>query len=1027
MGFTAYAQKVQISGTITSEEDGSVLPGIWVVIKGTNTSATTDAEGKYTIKAPADAVLIYSFVGMKTKEIPVAGQTTIDVVLQPDVTNVAEIVVTGIGTATDKRKVAISVESIKSKDLSTLPSASIDQALQGKIAGAQIQSVSGQPGQQSNIIFRGINTLGSTQPMIMIDGVEINTDNNFNGSNNNFSSRLADLDLSNVERIEVVQGAAAATIYGAQGANGVIQIFTKKGTAGKSEISFNSSISSNEILRGNFKFPDKHFYETDEQGYIIDQNGNRLVENAGGVNGQYAAPVGDPNDPTTLCNKPFVEKTYNPLDEIFKKSLTYNNSLSVTGGNNSTTYAIFLSDLKQSSVMRGTYQRINAKADIGSEIFKNFKVNISSTYINTKNTTGSITGQDNTASPLGSAMFAQPYMDMNIRDADGNMLGILQAGDNSTNALFGLENELFSADVSRVIENIDLNYKPFQFLELDYKYGIDDYSYKFQDLIKNQDAYSVFGLTPQVGHIRTLNDKATTQNSIVSAFLNFGKNDLKFKTQLAFDWRSYSTDEIEATVSGIPAEDNINLSSGATPYISEYATEFVTYGYLVNQHIDYKDMLGISGGFRTDYSSAFGKGSKPFTFPRADGYFRVSQLPFWDNIKNVFPELKLRAAYGEAGAQPLAYDRQKTLLRNTIGSQSFLLSKVNQTNEALGIQVSKEFETGLDLKVGLSNSNWLSSVMLSPTYWRKKSDDVIWDVEIPLSRGAVSYKDNAFTLSSHGIQFSMDLNVLKSENLIWDLTTTYGKGTNKVDKISNHQDIVLGNSGSGGFILREGSKVGVFYGYAPLSSVDQTASDGSRYIDPADVGNYEIVNGYVTNKASKQVVYSSEKTVIGDPNPKFTMSFTNNFQIMKFVRFSFQIDWFKGLQVYNQTKQWLYRDANHSDFSKNVTIDGQTGPYTAYWESLYNANDPSSPFVEDGSFVRVREIALAIDLTKLFSIKHVKLLEINFSGHNLFTITKYSGLDPESAANLNDPTQRGLDNFSYPNFKTYTAGLRVNF
>jgi TonB-dependent starch-binding outer membrane protein SusC len=183
----------------------------------------------------------------------------------------------------------------------------------------------------------------------------------------------------------------------------------------------------------------------------------------------------------------------------------------------------------------------------------------------------------------------------------------------------------------------------------------------------------------------------------------------------------------------------------------------------------------------------------------------------------------------------------------------------------------------------------------------------------------------------------------------------------------------------------------------------------------------------VVNKATKQVQFTTEKTVIGDPTPDFILSFINHFRLGKAVSLTCQLDWYQGMDIYNQTKQWLYRDANHADFTKSVTINGQTGPYTAYWNSLYNANEPSSPFVENGSFVRLRELSAGVDLAKIFKIKFTKSLVVNVSGHNLLTFTKYSGLDPEAAANLNDPERRGLDNYSFPNFRTYTIGLSVGF
>ncbi len=1025
------AQTVHITGTVTSSEDKQPLAGATVIVKGTAAGALTDASGKYSLDVPSNTqTIVVSFVGYKSMEIAVAGRNMIDIELQSEALGLEEVVVTGVGTATDRRRVAISVETVKSKDLGDLPTASIDQALEGKVAGALIQSISGQPGQQSNIILRGINSLGSNQPMIMIDGIEINTDNNTNGfqGGTNVSSRLSDLDLSNIDRVEIVQGAAAATIYGAQGANGVIQIFTKKGKPGQTDIIFNTSISSNEALRGNFKQPSTHYYNTNGTGYIVDSNGNPIVANAGGANGWYAQPGADVTDPNSLCNKPFKEQTYNPLDYVFRDATVYNNSLQVRGGNNNSTYAMLLSDLHQQSVITGSLDRINADLNVTTELFKNFKVSASSTYVNSTNTTGTITGDQNTASALGGAMFTRPYEWLKLRDAQGNYMDLIEQGSNSQNPEYVLNYEHFSGTTNRIIENVNLNYKPFKFLELDYKYGIDEYSYKYQDFIANQSADAQWGfLNPEFGHINTLTDKGTTQNSIFSAFLTFTPKDFTFKTQVSYDWRDKSFDEIQAQVTGIPANNNVNLAQGATPYVTEYTSDFITFGVLVNQRIEYKELAGISGGFRTDWSSAFGAASTPFTFPRADAYFRLSQLQMWDPLKNYLPELKLRAAYGQAGIQPGPFDRVTTLLTNTIGSQSWLLSQLTKSNPNLQVQVSKEFEFGLDLKFKITNGIVLNNGTFSPTYWTRTSNDVIYTTDIALSNGSSNYLNNSFSLGSHGFQASLNLDVIATDNFGWSLTSTYGQSETTVTNISNHLDVTIGVSGSGGFVLRQGAKLGVFFGNAPLSSVSQKSLAGVPFIDPSQYSKYTIVNGYVTNIATKTVVYSTDQTVIGDPTPKFTMSFINDFRVGKYLRLSFQIDWFAGLQVYNQTRQWLYRDGLSNDWTKSITVGDQTGPYTAWYNSLYNGANPASPFVEDASFVRLRNLTLAIDLAKIFPVKFTKQVELSFTGHNLLTISRYSGLDPEAASYLNDPTQRGLDNMAFPNSRTFTGGLKITF
>lgn len=228
----SFAQEKTVSGTV-KDASGIGLPGVAVLVKGEQVGTQTDFDGNYSLKVATGKSLVFTYLGMKTVERVVGSSSTVNVTMEEDALMLDDVVVTGTGVATSKRKVAIAVQSVDASELPTVPSSSIDQALTGKIAGAQITSTSGQPGQQASILLRGINSLGTTQPMILVDGVQINAGSNNNGSDNNLSSRFADLDLSNVERVEVIQGAAAGTIYGAQGANGVIQIFTKKGKKGR--------------------------------------------------------------------------------------------------------------------------------------------------------------------------------------------------------------------------------------------------------------------------------------------------------------------------------------------------------------------------------------------------------------------------------------------------------------------------------------------------------------------------------------------------------------------------------------------------------------------------------------------------------------------------------------------------------------------------------------------------------------------------------------------------------------------------
>ena len=296
---TAWAQN-KVTGKVT-DMNGNPLPGITVKIKGTRGGISTDANGNFSLSVPSNATLEFSGIGFESKEVNVNNHSSVEVQLAVEAKSLSEVVITGVGVATDKRKVAIDVASLNSKDVAKSSIASIEQALQGKIAGAQVQFNSGTPGTGATIILRGINSLGSSQPMILLDGVEV--------------LDLNGLDLSSVERVEVVKGAAAGMLYGAQGANGVIQVFTKKGSRNKKpSISIYSQASFDQIIRGKRDLvAGFHHFQTDAQGYII-KNGNRIKQDAFGAwpDPVFLDPIADPN---VKNDKPYKEQIYDHLKQ----------------------------------------------------------------------------------------------------------------------------------------------------------------------------------------------------------------------------------------------------------------------------------------------------------------------------------------------------------------------------------------------------------------------------------------------------------------------------------------------------------------------------------------------------------------------------------------------------------------------------------------------------------------------------------------------------------------------------------------
>ncbi len=1057
-----WAQENTITGKVVGTEDGSALPGVNVIIKGTRSGATTDADGKYTVKASPEATLVFSFVGMVAQEVQVNNRSVIDVKMTSDIRSLSEVVVTGVGVATDKRKLGISVEAVTAKDLPQAPSASVDQALVGKIAGAQISSTSGTPGADVNIVLRGINTINrGTSPIILIDGVQVAATN------------LNTIDLNSIERVEVVQGAASATIYGAQGANGVIQLFTKKGKSGKLNIDVSSSISNNTYLNiGDVRKARYHAFETDADNNVLTPlpDGSRVPLTFDPATLRYNGNIiYNPLSVTSTLNKEYGQNLqyYDHFDLFFRPANTYNNSVSLSGGSDKIDFSLGLSNNRQESniINNGGLSRSNLTSNVGLTLFKGLTFRTITQLAYTKNT---IKSQDRDI--MFSVNNARPFANFEQQDPDGDY-GIYfgdAVGVNHWNPLYYQQYTDANDNKVDVIQNLNLNYKFPKFLELDAKYGLNyqrqEQIFRYPNQSENNNSaaaptnyISNFG-TDNTGEIDNYSFNKTFQNFLATAILSTDfRNDfnisvpIKTVTQVAFDYRNTKYKQYITYGTGLPLYTPYTISQAneirvpsydATRQINEvernggdYSEPFVTYGYLVNQRIEFGEVAGLSGGFRSDYSSAFGGGSKPFTFPRGDAYFRISSLGFWENgsLAGYFPEFKIRAAYGEAGIQPRPFDRYPTLGTKTLGNSNAFTITSAQSNPNLDVEVSKEFEVGTDLAFSfLKGTSWLNNLGLGVTYWRRSTDNAIYDVNVAPSAGFGTLKDNAFSLASRGVQASLTAELFRNGNLSWNFTANFGKQTSEITSTNGQEIVVLSSAGSTNYVLKAGEKVGQLYGFISLNQVEALKPDGTPHIAEDQQANYEVAsNGYVVNKNTKQPFFSAGLYSFGDPNPDFNMSFINDITYKNFLNLSFQFDWVQGNHLYNQTKEWMYRDGIHSDYEKPITINGETGAWTAFYRGVYaqrQANGTKDYFYEDASFLRLRNIALGIDLASVLKVPAFRRLQLVLSGRNLLTFTKYTGFDPEISSGSNSSAwDRATDHNTMPNYRSYQVGLNLGF
>ena len=1091
-----HAQLTQITGKVT-DPTGVPIPSASIHYKDKGLVGTSaGSDGSFSIKAPVGATLTVSAIGYETKQVKVGQSAVLNITLNVDSRSLSEVVVTGVGTATSKKKLGFAVEAVSGEKLPPVPIASIDQALIGKVAGAQISTVSGNPGDQVNIVLRGINTVqGGTRPLVMMDGVEIPFAN------------LSTLDLSQIARVEVVQGAASAALYGAQGANGVIQIFSKKGSKGKMAINFTSSYGSSSFINsGKFHNAMYHPYLTDASGNIIAYDGLAggytagqpivIDPTIGAITGDMAYRSGAENNPNPVSGEGSSHSRYGILDplnidnqtykgalhyydhfkQVFQSAPSTNNTISLSGGSEKADYNIAMSNNRTYSALlknNGYIDRTNVVVNLGFELFKNFTIRSITNLAYSKNTLhpgmgapgGGGFGYGTSNAGVGSVYgFLNTPSMYNLEDtiaggvpAAQYFIGNINIGANAFNPFY--TKFYTNGDGKRydIIQSFDANYKVNRFVSLNGRYGItyknenDIWTYYNQSLNANSNYYGAWSDTyngnDNTGELDNWQYDQTKINLTGNATIKLDfANDFHWKvpiqstTFLGYDYRKNIYREVDFYGLGMPMAPPFLFPSTQSQALgNQYNETFVTYGYIVDQKFDIGDWGGVSGGFRTDYSSAFGEGHTPFTFPHVNGYLNLPAFGFWEGLNSAFPNFKLRAAYGKAGIQPGAYQRQPTLNGQPTGTQGSYANPTQAANPALGVEVSAETEIGTDFTVQTSQSGSIfKSFNVSFSYWKRHTDNAIFARVLPPSTGSSTIIDNTIALSSNGWQVSINTPIVQTKDWNWDFTVNLAHQTSMINSIKGGDIPLTTGAGSSSLVLRAGTKIGQIYGYDMLTKVNQLRADGKTpFIPTSDQANWSIASsGYVVNNNSKWMYISDEPTVLGDPNPKITTSLISGLTFKGFITLGVQFDGILGSHLYNQTDEWMYREGISGDWDKPVTINGQTGAWTAYYASAYYGqgtvahgtgnNLTKSFFYHDASFWRLRNVSLGVDFARFVAGGWLKKCQIVVSGRNLLTFTKYPGVDPEiSSGSSNSAFDRGVDHSTIPNLKAYQATLNV--
>ncbi len=1012
----AQAQTQTISGTVTSAEDGSPLPGVTVVVKGnTQFGTVTDFEGKYTLTAPADAtVLEFSFVGMKTQEVSIDGRSQIDVQLAPDVFGLDEVVVSGVASGTPRKKLTVSVATVDEKELKEVPAANAASALQGKVAGVTVVQANGSPGSAASIRLRGATNLrGSSSPLIIVDGVQL-------------SGTLADVNVDDIATMEVVKGAAASALYGSRAGNGVVVITTKRGKGlaknetvvtyrgeyGKSNLGHVMDVSTH------------HFYQLQDDW----QSENRYTKYANVVTyGDNPATDTNPDsigvvlsgslliDPDHYMDNPFGV-VYDHLGEFYTGGDYYTNYISVESNLEKTNFMIAYENAHQAGVVFDVsgYTRQNIRINLDHRFSDKFTFTTSNLIISTQKDNGSL--------DFFSLMQLQPDMNLYSKNPDGSpyRLKVDQFG-TTTNPLYPIANTDDMIYHFRLLSSYKFAYNFAPWLKADVQY-----SFEKQD--NNRSWYRPFGYLT-LGSYNSGGTKGAMRKwwenefyQTLMATLNFNKQfgDFTTKAKVSYlfeqnKWKGFNTGGNDFVVKNIPDFSAIDQTK---IYNDSKTGETVAKNIFGILDVDYKAKYIASVLYRYDGASQFGAENRWHPYFRVSGAYRITE----DVTIPGIDELKIRAAYGTSGNRPPWYAQYETY--NMAGGN---FTKNNLGNSKLKPSLVKEFEAGL-------NMEFLKRFQFEFVYSKQDAEDQFWPVPLSASAGYKTQWQNMGTLSSKTFEATLGANIVSTKSFNWSGNLAFTRIRQWVSKLDVPPFTMgaRGNSTSPGtYRIEEGAVFGTLYGKSFMRSLDDLPDGENKADYTINSDGYVIPAGTEGTRFEKVLQKLDEngnpaKMIIGDANPDFHITYANTMTYKGFTLY-FLLDWKEGGDIYNLTNQWMFRDYRSADMDVYGLPDYKKKTYD-YYMSIYNVADPSDYFVYDGTYVKIRELSLYYELHKTF-FKFFKYLRVGIQGRNLYTFTNYPGFDPEigTKEGNGDNTIQAWDEFSYPNYRTFTGSIEFKF
>jgi TonB-linked SusC/RagA family outer membrane protein len=1043
-----FAQSKKVTGTVYDDK-GVSLPGASVTVKGTKTSTGTDVNGKYTISVPAGSTtLVVSFIGMQTQEVVIAGKSTVNVTLKTTATSLREVSVVSIGYGTQRRQdINGAISSVSAAQIADIPQSSVDQMLQGKAAGVTITQNSGAPGSATSVHIRGITSFGGSEPLYVIDGVQIQGNAN-NGhqlrsaasptEQESSVSPLEQINPNDIESIDVLKDASATAIYGSRGANGVVIITTKRGKNGTARINYDA------------------FYGVQSQGKFL-----KMMDLP-----QYAAFENTLADTygqarrIEFSNPDALGAGTNWQNAIFKNAPEQSHTLSISGAREGTDFYVSGGYFDQKGTVLGSsFNRYTFHTTVNSQVKPWFKVG---TSISANQSNANI-GLGNSYGIIYNALLQAP--DAAVYNADGSYAGpavvngTIQGGRNPVQQALSITNTLRQSNVQGnfygdilFIKGLTLhsevdgnfNWSAAKTFLPTYSYGATGSSAAF---VNTQAQLSEYNSSDTYWNwVEHLNYSRT-----------FGKHAV---TALAGHevWAS-AYDGIQASTKGFTAGNTIqtlNLGTQSTNTLGEPKGSNVMESWLARVIYTYNDKYSITATDRSDRSSNFAQGHQIGYFPGVAVSWRLSQERFMAGIKNFVDNIKIRAGYGTVGNSNIGQYRYGSAITPIVTGLGTGFSVYNFSNPNL------TWETAIQKNAGIDFSILNSRIDATIDVYDKTSKNFLFQQPLPafLAGGNAEYSSaaivqppyvNAGEIENKGVEFSINSRNIISKNFKWSTTLIFSKYKNNIVSLNGFPAIIgQVSTGFGPQIpatyTQVGGPIGEFYGYkvkgiistpAQLQNLAQHPQNvvGAPSVVSSDrtlnngvyLGDFEY---YGENNDGKS---PNTQYALGSPNPDFTYSITNNFNYKDFD-LSIFLNGSQGGKILNAVKF-------QTEGMYGLYIN-QTAETSNFWTtSNPNSNIPaprsgfgnnnlvmSDRFLENASFLRVQNVRLGYNLparyAKYVAMSHVKVFA---SGQNLYVFTKYSGLDPEIGSLNQNPVLQNIDYGRYPVPRVITFGLNAEF